>query len=225
MSNYSNAFMASAHVGGSPLMGGRVVSVMPHTQNPNRPEYWQPGGLGFMQRQQSGGVAGGGGPGGANPNDAALMKSFQDASTQANAQEKARFDKMMGLAQQFGATQLAQNKQLHTNELAAGESSLMNRGLANSSATLANQTTANNSLQRRNTAVGEQQAQMELGVLGQVQVQRPDTGLMAQLFSQPRTGGGAMPIIPPATVPDLFGLYGGSGAKGSTKVKATKARK
>ncbi len=121
--------------------------------------------------------------------DASLVASLKAQQNLANQQEKARFDKMMALAAQFGAGQQRRNQTLYGQEMGAGNQDLINRGLFNSSAATALRTTADNNLAQRNADVADQQTKMQLGVLGDVQTQRTDPGLIAQLFSQPRSAG------------------------------------
>jgi hypothetical protein len=157
-----------------------------------------------------------GGTGAAAGTDASLIGAYAKNAQAANLQEKARFDKLMGLAKQFGASLMNRNQQMYGQEVAQGNQSLVNRGLYNSSAATAMQTTANDSLSRRNAEVADQQTNLQMGVLNNVQVQRPDSGLMAQLFSQPRSPGATAAGVAAMQVPQLFPT---GGAKGSTSIK------
>ncbi|WP_428936920.1 hypothetical protein [Fontivita pretiosa] len=145
------------------------------------------------------------------------ISAHQKNQQTANEQEKARFEKMMGLAEQFGAGQTMRNEQLRRQELAAGTSDLINRGLYNSSGALAVRENANNAFAQRSADIADRQIGMQLGILGDVQTRGPDMGLIAQLFGQKRADV-ALPLLQQSPV-TLFPTAS-SGAAGSTQVVA-----
>lgn len=119
---------------------------------------------------------------------AMLQKSF-DAANQANQQ---RYEKMIALAQQFGVAQTAAANRQHTQELAAGQQSLVGRGLGNSTIVNGVQTAANARHQETLAGINEKAAALELGVHQQHQEIGPDLAMYLQAFSAKRapSGGG-----------------------------------
>jgi hypothetical protein len=137
-----------------------------------------------------GGLMGGSGQNG----DSALAQGLVNQFNKANTDAQARFDKMMGLAKQFGAAQTTQSNNLYRQQLGQGNASLISRGLFNSSAQNAMQTNAQTAAFQRGQQIQGDKANLQMGVLNNVQEQGPDLSMYANLFSAPRTGGS--PLIP-----------------------------
>ncbi|HWP41179.1 MAG TPA: hypothetical protein VNL70_09655 [Tepidisphaeraceae bacterium] len=168
--------------------------------------------LANLQQQQAAGAAGR-----LTDTEQQAISAYQRNQQIANEQEKARFEKMMGLAAQFGAGQTMRNEQLRRQELAAGTSDLINRGLYNSSGALAVRENANNAYAQRSADIADRQIGLQLGILGDVQTRGPDMGLIAQLFGQKRADV-ALPLLQQSPI-TLFPTSS-SGAAGSTQVIA-----
>jgi hypothetical protein len=170
----------------------------------------------FNRTTIGGGRSGGGVPGGqtAGPMspqnvgaEKKLAKSLQDQTGNYQQQMKARFEKLMGLATQFGASQQQQSADMLKQQMAAGQQDLVSRGLGNSTIVNSVNQSAQDLNQRRLADIGERSANLQMGVVQDTVPQAPDMGMYSQLFSQARTGGN--PLIP--SLP-MFDLYGGQAA-------------
>lgn len=132
--------------------------------------------------------AGGGAPVVNANQDASAIKALQQSTANYQQQFKARYDKLMGLAGQFGAAQTQQNADLLRQQQAQGQNSLVGRGLGNSTVVNAVQQNAQNQAQLRNAQASDQQTQMQMGVVNDVQPTAPNYQMYSQLLSQPHTG-------------------------------------
>jgi hypothetical protein len=173
---------------------------------------WRGGTLGAGRVGVGGvaGVAGAPAAGSTPAGDPKLAQNLQGAQQNYLKQTKERYEKMMQLAQQFGQSQLMNNQVQLRQQQAAGQQSLVNRGLGNSTVVDAVNQNAQDQSLRRQADIGERQAQLQLNVLGDTTIAPPDLAMYAQLFSAPRTGGA--PLIPSLNNFDLF-----SGPKGNKR--------
>lgn len=176
-----------------------------------------PGTMGSLfSNQGTGGRAGGsfgGGPVAApipNANvDAAATKALSQATANYQQQFQARYNKLMSLAQQFGAGQQQQNADLLRQQSAQGQNSLVSRGLGNSTVVNAVQQNAQNQAAERNAQAANQVTQMQTQATADIQPQAPNYSMYANLLSQPHTGSYAG-LINATNQP--FNVFGGSNA-------------
>jgi hypothetical protein len=132
-----------------------------------------------------GGISGGGTYGGG---DAGAIKALQASTANYQQQFKARYDKLMGLASQFGAAQQQQNADLLRQQSAQGQNSLVSRGLGNSTVVNAVQQNAQNQAQLRNAQSADEVTKMQMGATQDIQPQAPNYQMYASMLSQPHTG-------------------------------------
>lgn len=141
---------------------------------------------------------GGGGPGGGDTRGMFdLGQQFKASQDAANAANEARYQKLLGLAQQFGAAQRARNAQLVTQQQGQAQQSLMSRGLGNSTVVDSVRTQIGDQGAMRDLAIDEAANQQMMGVIERRTDQQPNLGMMAGLATQP----GSMDL--------LSGMFGG----------------
>jgi hypothetical protein len=148
------------------------------------------GGISYGFRGGAAGMGGNGSTAGDGDLAGMLQKSFE-AANQAN---QLRYEKMIGLAQQFGMAQTAEANRMHQQNLAQGQQSLISRGLGNSTVVNSVNTAANARHQEVLGGIAEKKAALELGVHQQHQDIGPDLAMYLQAFSAKRApaGGGGM---------------------------------
>lgn len=159
--------------------------------------------LAFQGRLSSSYGSGGGGGGGVNP---AIANALTGATANYQQQFKARYDKMLGLAQQFGASQNMANQNLLRQQMAQGQNGLATRGLGNSTVVNAVQQNAQDQAAQRGAQIGEEGANMQLGVMKDIQPTAPNYALYAQLLSQPGASGASLAGL---NQNKKFNLFGG----------------
>jgi hypothetical protein len=149
------------------------------------------------------GQGGGGGGGGVNP---AIANALTGATANYQQQFKARYDKMLGLAQQFGASQNTANQNMLRQQMAQGQAGLTTRGLGNSTVVNAVDQNAQDQAQQRSNQIAETGANMQLGVMNDVQPTAPNYAMYAQLLSQP---GASSASLAGLNQNKKFNLFGG----------------
>lgn len=118
--------------------------------------------------------------------DSSLMGMLQrswDAARQAN---QARFAKILALAKQFGASQLADNQTATQQAVAQANQDMISRGFGNSSARYGIAAGLRNQGARTAAAINEKRAGLAMDALGQHEDAYPDLGLYASLFAAKR---------------------------------------
>lgn len=110
------------------------------------------------------------------------LKSQQDA---ANAANEARYQKLLGLSEQFGMTQRRKNNELTQRELASGQSSLISRGLGNSTVVDSVRQGILRQGQDRKMDINQRVAEIQMGPIERRTDQQPNLGMYASLLSQP----------------------------------------
>lgn len=110
------------------------------------------------------------------------LKSQQDA---ANAANEARYQKLLGLSEQFGMTQRRNNNELTQRELASGQSSLISRGLGNSTVVDSVRQGILRQGQDRKMDINQKVAEIQMGPIERRTDQQPNLGMYASLLGQP----------------------------------------
>lgn len=143
-----------------------------------------------------GGAAGGaviGQPGAAAPGQpdyAAIIKLLQGQTDAANQANEGRYNQLLGNAANFGKTALQQNQASTQQQLAAGQQSLVNRGLGNSTVVDTTRRGILSDSNARTNAIQENVAGMKNNIIEARTDQAPDLSLYASLLSRP--GGAQM---------------------------------
>jgi hypothetical protein len=140
------------------------------------------GGTVYRGANAPGGGMGGGFAGG----DAGMAKTLQDQWKKAQKANQERFQKMLDLASQFGASQTAAAQDAHRQQLGMMNNSLVSRGLGNSTVRQGVQMTADKNLQQSLQGIQEKKANLTMGVYQQQQDEYPDLAMYLNAFSRPR---------------------------------------
>lgn len=162
--NASVLDLVNAKMGPSP---SRVVSILPNQQG------WQQ--MGMM---------GGGGGGGAGINLQSIADKLTGQFAQANQANEARYNKLLGLAQQYGQTQRRQNQQLTQQQQASAQQSLTNRGLGNSTIVDSVQQGVARAGQDRQMDIDQRVAEQQSGIIERRTDQGPDLSMYLQLLTR-----------------------------------------
>jgi len=145
------------------------------------------GATGSMPTTYAGARAPGARPGGASMGGGpSLAGSLQEAWKKAQQANQERFQKMLDLASQFGASQTAQAQDMHRQSLAGMNNSLVSRGLGNSTVRQGVQMTADKNLGQRLDQINEQKTNLTMGVYQQHQDLYPDLQMYLNAFSAKR---------------------------------------
>jgi hypothetical protein len=124
------------------------------------------------------------------PDYAAIIKLLQGQTDAANQANETRYNQLLGNASAFGKTALQQNLASTNQQLANGQQSLVNRGLANSTVVDTTRRGILSDSNARTNAIQESVAGMKNGIIEARTDQAPDLSLYASLLSRP--GGAQM---------------------------------
>lgn len=145
----------------------------------------------------SGGARSGGGSSGGlqpytvtktHPSDAGAQAASDLTKLQdkANAENEARYQQLLALANQFGTTATQQNTDLTNNQLGSTQQSLISRGLGNTTIQDSMLAGVRRRGQQAQNAINEQTARQKADIIQNRTDKAPDMGLYASLLSRPR---------------------------------------
>lgn len=147
-------------------------NVLPHTQNPNRPEYlgslpWETGKANSSKMNLTG-----------------LMQQMEAQQQAANAANEKRYNELLALADRYGAGQRQASMDLTQQQQAMAGSSLTSRGLGNSTIVDSVRQGIARQGQRSLADIEDRVAQQKMGIIERKTEKGPDLGLYAQLLMQ-----------------------------------------
>lgn len=120
-----------------------------------------------------------------------LLNEWRQGNSDANAANQARLDEIMGLLTGQGESAIAETKRVGAERTAAGDQSLIDRGLFNTTILDSTRRREGEATNREVNRIGESVALNKAGVLERVHDQGPDFGALLQLAMQMGQGQGA----------------------------------
>lgn len=153
----------------------------------------------------------GGGGGGGGVDSMAALQAMQDAQSQANSANEARYQQVLGLADQYGTTQKQGIRRQAANAAGGAQQSLISRGLGSSTVVDTMQAGIQRNKQQALAGVNEQKAMMKANIIQNRTDQQPNLPLYAQLMSRPGATTGPVATVWDPSNPNqrnFNGMYG-----------------